>query len=109
METMAVFELRYTLGFLTTAGAFGVLAWCLTALRPQRGYILPALIWLANLLLYHLVVILRLDGVAAFLGPDILRCWAEVIRLQGIITILFVSAWIIGERLSFSHKGGRPA
>ena len=109
METMAVLELHYTLSFLSAAGAFGVLVWCLTALRPQRGYILPALLWLANLLLYSLVVLLRLDGVAAFLGPDFLRLWAEVIRLQGIITVLFVSAWVIGERLSFSHKGGRPA
>ena len=109
METTAVLELHYTLGFLSAAGAFGVLAWCLTALRPQRGYIIPALLWLANLLLYSLVVLLRFDGVAAFLGPDILRLWAEIIRLQGIITILFVSAWVIAERLSFFHRGGHPA
>lgn len=109
METMAVLELRYALALVTTAGAFGVLAWCMTAFRPQRGYIVPALVWLANLLLYSLVVPLRLDGVAAFLGPDILHLWAEVIRFQGAITVLFISAWMIAEGLSFFHRGGHPA
>lgn len=109
METATVLELHYTLGFLTTAGAFGVLAWCMTALWPQRGYILPALVWLANLLLYSLAVLLHFDTVPPFLGQDILRVWAEVIRFHGAITILFVCTWMIGEGLSFFHRGGRPA
>jgi len=106
METTTLMQWQGTLGFVGTASAFALLTWSAVVLKYRRGYIYPALAWIGNAFLYYLVWLL---GVDSFGGNDLLPLWAEVIRFQGAITVLFISAWMIAEGLSFFHRGGHPA
>jgi len=106
MEIMTLMQWQGTLGFVGTASAFALLTWCAAVLKHRRGYIYPALAWIGNAFLYYLVWLLGFDS---FGGNDLLSLWAEVIRFQGAITVLFISAWMIAEGLSFFHRGGHPA
>lgn len=100
MATMVSIQLQNGLGFIAAAFAFGVLAWCMTALRSRRGYIVPALGWMTNLLGYNFVLV----AVAA--PAPLMSMWGQVLACQGLVTVIFIGLWLAGERLYSWRRQG---